>query len=401
MTGSGPHVPLNVAMVAPPWFTVPPHGYGGVENVCADLVAGLVDRGHDGHPDRCRTPRHPGASFVATYDEPPSERLGEPLPEVLHAAAAARRPGRPRRRRGARPHPGRPAAGPRPRRPDGRHDARPGGGGAGRVLPRSSAAPSTWSRSRQPSAARLRTCRWVGTVHNAVDVEELPVPRPTRTTMLLFLGRLHPDKGVAPGDRRGAGGRPADRGGGQVHRAGGAGVLRDATSSRGWDRTSRSSARPTRRASATCWPARAALLFPILWDEPFGMVMIEAMACGTPVVALRRGSVPEVVVDGVTGVVCDTPEQLPDAIHAARRLDPAACREHVRDASTSPRWRGLRAGLSREHRVAARGQDLASATSALPDDARRAHRLSALDETAEPGWVERSSCGYGEGDRNP
>ena len=38
--------PLHIAMIAPPWFTVPPHGYGGVENVCADLVHGLMDRGH-------------------------------------------------------------------------------------------------------------------------------------------------------------------------------------------------------------------------------------------------------------------------------------------------------------------------------------------------------------------
>jgi glycosyltransferase involved in cell wall biosynthesis len=73
----------------------------------------------------------------------------------------------------------------------------------------------------------------------------------------------------------------------------------------------------------------AALVFPILWDEPFGMVMIEAMACGTPVVALRRGSVPEVVVDGVTGILCDDPTELPAAITAARHLSPADCREHV------------------------------------------------------------------------
>jgi glycosyltransferase involved in cell wall biosynthesis len=81
----------------------------------------------------------------------------------------------------------------------------------------------------------------------------------------------------------------------------------------------------------------AALVFPILWDEPFGMVMIEAMACGTPVVALRRGSVPEVVLDGVTGIVCDEPSALPAAITAARRLSPADSREHVRsrfDADT-------------------------------------------------------------------
>ena len=59
------------------------------------------------------------------------------------------------------------------------------------------------------------------------------------------------------------------------------------------------------------------LLFPIAWREPFGLVMIEAMACGTPVVALRNGSVPEVIEDGVTGFVVDDEEQ---AAAAARRL---------------------------------------------------------------------------------
>jgi glycosyltransferase involved in cell wall biosynthesis len=49
----------------------------------------------------------------------------------------------------------------------------------------------------------------------------------------------------------------------------------------------------------------AALLFPIDWPEPFGLVMIEAMACGTPVIAMRRGSVPEIIEDGVTGFVVD------------------------------------------------------------------------------------------------
>ena len=71
------------------------------------------------------------------------------------------------------------------------------------------------------------------------------------------------------------------------------------------------------------------LLFPIQWEEPFGMVMIEAMACGTPVVALRGGAVPEVVVDSVTGLVCDRPDELPAAIHKASTVDPATCRRHV------------------------------------------------------------------------
>ena len=60
------------------------------------------------------------------------------------------------------------------------------------------------------------------------------------------------------------------------------------------------------------------LLFPIDWPEPFGMVMIEAMACGTPVIAFRRGSVPEVMVDGRTGFVCSSVDE---AVAAVGRLD--------------------------------------------------------------------------------
>jgi glycosyltransferase involved in cell wall biosynthesis len=71
-----------------------------------------------------------------------------------------------------------------------------------------------------------------------------------------------------------------------------------------------------------------ALLFPIDWPEPFGLVMIEAMACGTPVIAYRRGSVPEVMEDGVTGFVVDNDE---GAVEAVRRV-PALCRRRCRQA---------------------------------------------------------------------
>jgi glycosyltransferase involved in cell wall biosynthesis len=73
----------------------------------------------------------------------------------------------------------------------------------------------------------------------------------------------------------------------------------------------------------------AALLFPIDWPEPFGLVMVEALACGTPVLALRRGSVPEIISDGTTGLVRDTEEELIDAVKLLDRIDRARCREEV------------------------------------------------------------------------
>ena len=77
------------------------------------------------------------------------------------------------------------------------------------------------------------------------------------------------------------------------------------------------------RAKASFLSAARALLFPVDWPEPFGIVMIEAMACGTPVLAFRCGSVPEIVDNGVTGQIVDTEEeairQLPQVLSLDRR----------------------------------------------------------------------------------
>lgn len=75
--------------------------------------------------------------------------------------------------------------------------------------------------------------------------------------------------------------------------------------------------------------AAKAFLMPILWEEPFGIVMAEALACGTPVLGLRRGAVPEVVDEGVTGFVRDDVEGLVEAIGRIGEIDRAACRAAV------------------------------------------------------------------------
>jgi glycosyltransferase involved in cell wall biosynthesis len=74
----------------------------------------------------------------------------------------------------------------------------------------------------------------------------------------------------------------------------------------------------------------AALLMPLRWEEPFGLVMIEAMLCGTPVIAFRRGAAPEIVEDGVTGFLVDDVEGMADALGRVRELDRAACRRRAR-----------------------------------------------------------------------
>lgn len=72
-----------------------------------------------------------------------------------------------------------------------------------------------------------------------------------------------------------------------------------------------------------------ALLAPIQWEEPFGLFFVEAMACGTPVIAMKRGSVPEIVKDKQTGFVCQTVTQAAAAIKQVEKIDRKACFDHV------------------------------------------------------------------------
>lgn len=106
---------------------------------------------------------------------------------------------------------------------------------------------------------------------------------------------------------------------------------------------------------ARLYGAAKALLFPIHWEEPFGMVMIEAMACGTPVVAYNRGSVSEIVRDGVTGFIVDPERGVEGLVEAVRRIgeiDRAACRRHVAENFTVEK---MVEGYERVYNLASKG----------------------------------------------
>jgi glycosyltransferase involved in cell wall biosynthesis len=80
-----------------------------------------------------------------------------------------------------------------------------------------------------------------------------------------------------------------------------------------------------------------ALLFPIDWPEPFGLVMIEAMACGTPVIAFNRGSVPEVLEDGVTGFIVEDEIGAVAAVNRLHKMPRAGVRQRFEERFTSHR----------------------------------------------------------------
>jgi glycosyltransferase involved in cell wall biosynthesis len=168
---------------------------------------------------------------------------------------------------------------------------------------------------------------WLDIVHNGIRVEDFPFSA-DKEEFLLFLGRIHPDKAphVAIDTARALGLR----------------LVIAAKCTEPCERAYFEQAIEPRLGPGVEWIGEAdrdlkttllrramGLLFPIAWDEPFGLVMVEAMACGTPVIATRRGAAPEIVVDGVTGFLSDDPANLTGAVRAIGRLDPGDCRRHV------------------------------------------------------------------------
>jgi glycosyltransferase involved in cell wall biosynthesis len=313
-------------MVAPPWYELPPTSYGGIEAMVYWLVEGLVARGHDVRLVSAGE-NHSAAHSRQTYAEPPSARMGEALPEVLHAAIASHHLDQldldvvhDHSLAGPLTAPERAAAtvvtahGPVE---DDLGELYRALGTAGTSL----VAISEFQRTLAPELA------WAGMVHNAIPVDEYPFQE-RKEDFCLFLGRVCPEKApdFAIKAARAAGlpivlaakcSEPPEQ---AYFEERVKPLLGDDTE---WFGQADNQQKQDLLARARC------LVFPIQWNEPFGLVMVEAMACGTPVVALGRGSVPEVVVDGVTGFVRDDLDELAEAINRTGELDSGACRRHV------------------------------------------------------------------------
>lgn len=320
---------LRVAMVAPPWYEMPPSGYGGIELVCAALVDALVARGHDvtlfGAGKRSGTQ----ARFVSTQPDLEHPRLGEAMPAALHAARVERL---------LREAPfdvvhdhtlcgalaARQRTAPTVVTVHGPADSELGDFYSELGTSISLVSISADQRQRRPELP------WAGTIHNAIDPAQF-TPAATPDGPVLWLARFCDDKGpdIAINACRAAG-LPLVL----------AGKCHESVEKRCLEEQVRPMLGPDvelvlnadRPTSCRLLTEARCLIMPIRWHEPFGMVMIEAMASGTPVVALRRGSVPEIVRHGVTGWVCNDPSELPEALRRVGEIDPAQCVAYAQTA---------------------------------------------------------------------
>jgi len=173
------------------------------------------------------------------------------------------------------------------------------------------------------------TLNWMGTVHNGIRLQHFRCQEtPSDPPYLVFLGRISPEKGPVEAI--------------EIARRAGVPLKIAAKIDREDEVWAEEKVIPLfdvpgieyigevdEQSKAELLAGALALLFPIDWPEPFGMTMIESMASGTPVIARRRGAVEEVMVDGVTGFICETDDEMVEAIGRVARIDRTRCREHV------------------------------------------------------------------------
>jgi glycosyltransferase involved in cell wall biosynthesis len=183
--------------------------------------------------------------------------------------------------------------------------------------------------------APVKGANWCGTVYHGLPAGQFR-PSYERGSYLAFLGRLTADKGPEDAIR--------------IARAAGMPLRIAAKVPRGEAAYFKQHLQPQidgtevqligevdERGKQPFLSGAAGLLFPIKWPEPFGLVMIEAMACGTPVIAYRAGSVPEVLDEGVTGFIVDGEEKAIQAVKNLAGIDRRAVRARFEERFTSDR----------------------------------------------------------------
>jgi len=318
---------MNIAITADPRLPVPPRLYGGIERIIHMLVEELAERGHDvtlfAHEESrvpCRLVPYGGKDPQAAIDTVRNalsvSRLAIDPPDILHSFG-----------RLAYLTPLLPLRLPKIMT----YQREPTLSRVQTAMRLSRASTLAFSGCSDHIAEQIRPHGPAYTVYNGVPLDTYTFrSNVEEDAPLVFLGRIAPIKGthtaVEVAQKSGrplviAGNVPDDqqdffRGQIEPHLDGNqiqyVGPVDDERKNKLLGRA-------------------AAFLMPIEWEEPFGIVMAEAMACGTPVIGTRRGAVPEVVEHGTTGFVCDSVEAIVDAVGRIDMIDRSDCRSRCEE----------------------------------------------------------------------
>jgi len=324
---------VRIAIISPPWVPVPPHGYGGTEAVLDCLARGLQATGHDvllfaTGDSTCDVPMGwdravavgPGDAtpfiemhhVIKAYEAVQTWGADVVHDHTLFGPVYGQRVGVPVVTTNHGPF------------EDDLADIYRA------VAPLVAIIAISHNQASQADDIPI-----AAVIHHGVDPDAFPIGEGDGD-FAVFLGRMHPAKGVD------AAARIAQRAGVKLKIAC---KLEEPLEHEYFDQAVApllgngvefvgevgGDAREELLGAATC------LLNPIDWEEPFGMVMIEALACGTPVVATARGSTPELIDDGVTGYVRTTEDELAACLRHAHLLDRASCRQAVVDRFSTQR----------------------------------------------------------------
>jgi glycosyltransferase involved in cell wall biosynthesis len=322
--------PLKVAVLSPVWFPVPPSGYGGIEWIVALLADGLVEAGHDVTLFASGDSRTK-ARLASVYPEAPSQWIGRSHWELRHALACY---GDPDEFDVINDHTGMLGVAmsglvetPVVHTVHGPMDGEPG-----EMYERlATLVPNLQLISISLNQRRPKPeLPWLANCPNALDLSVYP-SKPHTGDYLLFLGRMSPDKGchraIAVAMERELPLKIAGKMQEPKERAYFEEFVEPHIGIHGIEYLGEVS----HGMKVELLQDARATLFPIEWEEPFGLVMIESMACGTPVIATSRGAVPEVIEDGRSGIIVEDYRQMADALERADAIDPLECRRYVEE----------------------------------------------------------------------
>lgn len=374
--------PLRVAMVAPPWLTIPVKGYGGVENVIESLARALVKQGVNVEMFAVKGSKLPGVTVHDITARPEFDNILKPMydfalpPQCAHvidSVDAIRRDGNfdiihdhnyfigPSILAYAAGQDGVPPAihtihgpplTPREQVKEGVADNRNFWRSMANQKGCKFVSISNAMRHAMPGELE-KSGNMLDTVYNMVDANDFPyVPKSGKKNYFVTLGGFSPEKNQGLAAKVCAKKRKRLRMAGPVvDMKSVQAVMLELANPLSKYRNNRNfkyfsdkvlphilkspyvsySGMVSGREKLKFLSEAKALIHPIEWNEPFGMVVIEAMACGTPVIAMNKGAMAEIIEHGVNGFLVKNEHELSDAIDHIGEIDPEACRRTVEE----------------------------------------------------------------------